>query len=67
MPLYFGASIESGNVWQSRDDIDAGSLILNGSVFAGLDTYVGPLFMAAGFAESGETSFYLFLGDPRRR
>ena len=67
MPLYFGGSVEAGNVWQSRSAISLDSMILNGSLFAGLDTYIGPLFLAAGFSEDGETSFYLFLGAPQRR
>jgi len=66
MPLYFGGSIEAGNVWQSRSAMSFDSMLLNGSLFAGLDTYLGPLFLAAGFAEHGETSFYLFLGSPQR-
>ena len=66
MPLYFGASIEAGNAWQSRSDISFDSLIINGSLFAGLDTYLGPLFIGAGFGEGGETNFYLFLGAPPR-
>jgi NTE family protein len=66
VPLYLGASLEAGNVWQSRSDISLDSLIVNGSVFAGLDTYFGPLFLAAGFAEGGQSSFYLFLGTPPR-
>jgi NTE family protein len=66
MPLYVGGSIEAGNVWQNRSDISTGSLIANGSLFAGIDTYVGWLFLGAGFSEAGESSFYLFLGDPRR-
>ena len=66
VPLYLGASVEAGNVWQSRSDISFDSMIVNGSVFAGLDTYFGPLFLAAGFAEGGQSSFYLFLGTPPR-
>ncbi len=66
MPVYMGASLEAGNVWQSRSDISIRSLIVNGSLFAGIDTYVGLLFLGAGFAETGESSFYLFIGDPRR-
>ncbi len=62
IPLYLGASVEAGNVWQSRSDIGFDSMIINGSLFAGYDTYFGPLFLAAGFAEDGDTSFYLFLG-----
>jgi NTE family protein len=66
MPLYVGGSLEAGNVWQNRSEITAKSLIINGSLFAGVDTYVGLLFLGAGFSEAGESSFYLFLGDPRR-
>ena len=66
MPLYFGASIEAGNAWQSRSDISADALLIHGSLFAGLDTYLGPLFVGAGFGEGGESSFYLFLGAPPR-
>ena len=66
-PLYFGGSVEAGNVWQTRSDISFDSLIVNGSLFAGLDTYLGPLFLAAGFAENGDASFYLFLGTPQQR
>ncbi|HLU07266.1 MAG TPA: patatin-like phospholipase family protein [Woeseiaceae bacterium] len=66
VPLYLGASLEAGNVWQTRSDISLDSLIVNGSIFAGLDTYFGPLFLAAGIAEGGQSSFYLFLGTPPR-
>ncbi len=62
IPLYLGASIEAGNVWQTRSDMAFDSLLVNGSIFAGYDTYFGPLFLGAGFAEDGDTSFYLFLG-----
>ena len=66
MPIYLGASVEAGNVWQSRDDISFDSMITNGSLFFGLDTIAGPVFLAAGFAESGETNFYLFVGSTPR-
>ena len=38
-------------------------LITNGSVFAGLDTFLGQLYVGAGFSEDGESNFYLFLGN----
>lgn len=66
MPLYVGGSLEAGNVWQNRSDISSDSMIVNGSLFAGVDTYLGLLFLGAGFSEGGGSSFYLFLGDPRR-
>jgi NTE family protein len=66
MPLYIGASIEAGNAWRSRSEISTSSLLVHGSLFAGLDTFLGPLFIGAGFGEGGNSSFYLFLGTPPR-
>jgi NTE family protein len=66
VPVYLGASVEAGNIWQSRSDISFDSMRINGSVFAGLDTYIGPIYLAAGFAEGGRTNFYLFVGSPPR-
>ena len=64
VPMYLGVSAEAGNVWQSRSEISASSLLFNGSLFFGLDTFVGPLYLAAGYAEDGQTNFYLFIGSP---
>lgn len=66
VPLYLGASLEAGNAWQQRAEVGANDLIVNGSVFVGLDTYFGPLYLAAGFAENGRSNFYLSLGAPPR-
>jgi NTE family protein len=65
-PIYLGASAELGNVWQTRDDIAFDATSLNGSVFVGIDSYVGPIYLAAGFAEDGQSNFYLFIGSPPR-
>ena len=65
-PLYLGMSAEAGNVWQNRSEMDFDSLQLNGSVFAGFDTFIGPVYGAAGFAESGQSNFYLFVGGSPR-
>jgi NTE family protein len=62
MPMYLGASVESGNVWQDRDDVSLDSMLLNGSLFLGLDTFIGPLYLAAGFGEDGHSNVYLFIG-----
>ena len=65
-PIYLGASAEAGNVWQSLDDVGFDTLSLNGSIFVGLDSYIGPIYLAAGFAEDGQSNFYLFIGSPPR-
>ena len=64
LPLYLGASVEAGNAWQQRSDISVDSLNVNGSLFAGVDTWFGLLMLGAGFAEGGESSYFLFLGTP---
>jgi NTE family protein len=65
-PIYLGVSAEAGNVWRSRSDISFDSMIFSGSIFAGVDTFVGPVYLAAGFAEQGQTNVYLFVGEPPR-
>ncbi len=62
VPLYIGGSLEAGNVWASRSDISFGSTLLHGSLFAGVDTFIGPLFLSAGFGQGGERNLYLSLG-----
>ena len=64
VPLYIGASLEAGNVWQSRSDTSMDSLLIHGSVYLGLDTFVGPVIFAAGFGEGGNKSLYLSIGSP---
>lgn len=64
IPVYIGASVEAGNAWQSHSDIRIDSLLFNGSVFVGFDTYFGPVYVAAGFGENGRTNYYLFIGSP---
>ena len=65
-PVYMGLSAEAGNVWQTRSEMDLDSMLWNGSFFIAIDTFIGPAFIAAGFAEDGESNFYLFLGTPPR-
>ena len=66
VPIYVGVSAEAGNVWQSRSDISFASAHINGSIFAGFDTLIGPVYLAAGFGEGGQANYYLFFGSPPR-
>jgi NTE family protein len=61
-PAYVGFSLEAGNVWQNRGDINWSSARKDGSIFLGLDTLVGPLYLATGYDDSGRQAFYLVLG-----
>ena len=55
-------SLEAGNVWQSRSEASLGNTQKNGSVFLGMDTFLGPVYLATGFDTHGHQAFYLFLG-----
>ncbi|HTT00660.1 MAG TPA: patatin-like phospholipase family protein [Steroidobacteraceae bacterium] len=61
-PTYLGVSLEAGNVWQDRSDISWGSARKDASVFVGLDTLLGPLYLAYGYDYTGKEAFYLLLG-----
>ncbi|MDD4092485.1 MAG: patatin-like phospholipase family protein, partial [Smithellaceae bacterium] len=63
MPLYIGLSAEAGNVWNKRSDINFDSLILAGSIFLGIKTYLGPVYLAYGQAQRGHSSIYLNVGQ----
>jgi NTE family protein len=62
VPTYLGVSFEDGNVWQTRRDISFGNTRKDFSVFLGMDTFLGPVYIATGFDQHGEQAFYLFLG-----
>lgn len=61
-PLYLGTSIEAGNVWLVRDDVNMNELIYGGSLYFGTDTSMGPAAFGFGWADDGEKSVFLFLG-----
>lgn len=63
MPVYIGASLESGNAWNDSQDIALNDLRYAGSVFFGVDTPIGPLYLAVGASDKGDTSGYFFLGQ----
>lgn len=63
VPVYVGASLESGGAWSSRDAVNLDSLILAGSLFMGVQTPIGPVFLAYGHADTGASAWYLNFGS----
>jgi NTE family protein len=63
MPLYLGGSLETGNVWTKRADINTRTLIPAGSIFIGTKSFLGPIYLAYGQAQRGHSSVYLYLGQ----
>lgn len=62
IPLYLGISAEAGNAWASKDEVDYGDLIQSNSLFIGWDSPLGPAYLSYGRADTGDSSFYVFLG-----
>ncbi|MEW8406149.1 MAG: patatin-like phospholipase family protein [Candidatus Thiodiazotropha taylori] len=62
IPVYAGISLEAGNVWDDWDDIAFDSLRTAGSITLSMDSPLGPIYLARGFAENGRTENYLYLG-----
>ena len=63
LPMFVGASLETGNVWPLRDEVNADDLIIAGSLFVGFSTPLGPMFLAYGGNDEGESSWYLTFGS----
>ena len=62
LPTYVGATVELGNTWQDESDISLGSSIFAGSVFVGVDSILGPIYLAVGQAEDGQRALYFYVG-----
>jgi len=59
---YGGASAELGNVFDEVDDITLGKMLPSGSLFVGVDTLFGPLYLGYGLTEGGHKNLFLVLG-----
>ena len=67
LPLYVGASMEAGNVWQGQGAFGTGTPIVAGSLFGGLDTPLGPVFLGFGRNSRGADAWYLSFGSMLRQ
>ncbi|MDC8011181.1 patatin-like phospholipase family protein [Tahibacter soli] len=63
VPVYAGASLEAGGIWDTRDEVRGKDLVGAGSLFLGIDTFLGPVFVGYGHAQGGHNSFYLTFGS----
>lgn len=62
-PFYVGASVEHGGVWSNNElSLDEAPMFTAGSVFAGVDSPIGPIILAYGRTESNYDSVYLIIG-----
>jgi NTE family protein len=64
---YLGGSLEAGNAWARRADLDYSDLRKAASLFVAFDTIVGPAYFAWGHTVAGQSTVYLFFGRPTLR
>ena len=62
--MYGGFSIEAGRVGKPLVPGSPEGLLKSGSLFLGLDSPIGPLYVGYGRAAGGSSSLYMFLGRP---
>jgi NTE family protein len=63
LPVYAGASLEAGNVWFDKDQAGFDDLLNAGSLFLGVDSPLGPIYLGVGFGENDQRALYLQVGQ----
>ena len=63
VPVYLGMTLEMGNAVPLGTTLAWEELHTAGSIYLGVDTFIGPLYLAAGFGEGGRSQYYFFLGQ----
>ena len=61
-PGYVGGTIEYGNAARNRSDVFAEG-ILNGSLYFGIDSVIGPVYIGVGVAEGRNPLPFLSIGS----
>lgn len=62
LPTYLGGTLETGNVWKDQSQMSFGDAIFASSIFLGLDTFLGPIYIGYGRAENNHQAVYFYLG-----
>ena len=64
---YIGLSAEAGNAWYRSSEVPRGEVRKAASAFLGLDSILGPVYLAYGKTFGGDSAWYIFLGRPTYR
>jgi NTE family protein len=62
--LFAGGSLEAGNTWSQRDDLNPTHLRHSISAYLGADTALGPIYLATSYAPNVGGSVIFFIGRP---
>jgi NTE family protein len=58
-----GLSLESGNVYDRADGTPASGALTGGSIFLGINSRLGPVYLGYGRSQGGHRALYLYLGS----
>lgn len=62
--IYIGGSLETGNAWTDKKKMSFSKLHYGGTVFVGLDTLIGPIYVGYGIADRADNGeLFLHLGQ----
>ncbi|MEQ9545772.1 MAG: patatin-like phospholipase family protein [Marinobacter sp.] len=62
VPWFAGMGFEVGNAWESFDDASWNNTVRSWSVFAGVDTFLGPVQVATAYNNEDNWTAYLNIG-----
>ncbi|MGC8120032.1 patatin-like phospholipase family protein [Marinobacter sp. VGCF2001] len=62
LPWFTGVGFETGNAWEGMDEASWSGLVRSWSVFAGVDTFLGPVQLSAAYNNQDEWAAYLNIG-----
>ncbi|MFZ6657548.1 patatin-like phospholipase family protein [Undibacterium sp. TJN19] len=60
--LFLGTSLEAGNVWDKRSDISLSSLRKSASLFAGFNSFIGPIYLGFALGQNGARNVFFQMG-----
>ncbi|MFZ6849717.1 patatin-like phospholipase family protein [Undibacterium sp. RuRC25W] len=60
--LFLGSSLEAGNVWNTRNQITVPSLRKSLSLFAGFDSFMGPIYLGFAVGQNGAKNVFFQMG-----
>lgn len=61
--VYAGATLEAGNVYERLFGTQSRGALLSGSLFLGINSKLGPVYLGYGHSEGDHSAFYLYLGS----
>lgn len=62
VPWFAGFGFETGNAWESMDDARWSAMVRSWSLFAGVDTFLGPVQLSGAYNNEDEWTAYLNIG-----